>query len=97
MYLNWKYTRKHHISHLRAATCRGLQKARRARARLWAGRAAGLKLGPARPVGQARRPARLKKKTKKIKSIKKNIHFKILFIECIITFKNVGKFYITTK
>ena len=36
---------------------RGLQKARGpaqarpARARLWAGRAAGLKLGPARPVG----------------------------------------------
>ena len=39
----------------------------------------------------------LLKKTTKIKSIKKNIHFKILFIECIITFENMGKVYITTK
>ena len=53
-------------------------------------RAVGLNLGP--PLGPP-----LKKKTTKIKSIKKNIHFKILFIECIITFKNVGKVYITTK
>ena len=68
--------------------------ARRARAHFWAARAAGLILGPTRRP--ALRPAPLKKTTK-IKSIKKNIHFKILFIECIITFKNVGKVYITTK
>ena len=47
-------------------------------------------------AGLPRRPAPLKKTTKR-KSMKKNIHFKILFIECIITFENVGKVYITTK